>query len=184
MTNKDKTKDKFKEEEGKEENKKEKEKKEDLNNLKKDYLVLEKKYNLPSFERLNEDFQIEKIDGTETDMLLREVRKHIVDKFSNYLRFIETLLNPSNAPLFVYSLVKTLTNEDRNTLNDLYKRMARSEVKIVKLDLSYSEKNESEFIKETYELWQDVKKNLMAILNIIEERWDNKSEGNNKGYFG
>ena len=38
-----------------------------LNEVKKNYEKFQKKYNLPSFKNLNEDFQIEKIAENETD---------------------------------------------------------------------------------------------------------------------
>ena len=46
-----------------------------LEELKKKYEKLQKQYSLPSFEKLNEEFDIEKIAENETDFLLREVRK-------------------------------------------------------------------------------------------------------------
>ena len=61
-----------------------------LEKLKTDYKVFQEKYSLPNFDELNEDFQIEKISESETDFILREVRKYVTDKFFNYLRFIES----------------------------------------------------------------------------------------------
>ena len=45
-----------------------------LEQLKKDYEVIRKKYNLPGFKELNEDFYIEEIAESETDILLRKIR--------------------------------------------------------------------------------------------------------------
>ena len=77
-----------------------------LEELKKDYLILQKKYKMPSFKELNEEFDIEKAAEHETDCLIREIRKAIMDKVIAYLRFVEMLLNPSNAPMFFFALVK------------------------------------------------------------------------------
>ena len=52
-----------------------KEKESDLVRLKKDYAKLQKKYSLPSFENMNQDFSIEKAAELETDYLIREIRK-------------------------------------------------------------------------------------------------------------
>jgi len=155
-----------------------------LESLKKDYIEIQKKYPLPSFEKLNEDFQVEKISEVETDFLIREIRKFIADKFSNYLRFIEAILHPVNAPMFIFSVIKSIEDKERKKLTETYKKLAKTEVKLIELDLEFVEKKEIDFIKESYEIWQEIKKDLLDVVNIIKKNWDNKFEGNKKCYFG
>jgi hypothetical protein len=155
-----------------------------LNEVKKNYKKFQEKYNLPSFEKLNEDFQIEKIAENETDYLLREVKKAMAEKFYNYLRFTETLLNPVNAPLFIFSIIKSIDAEKKKKLNEIYKKLAKNEIKIIEVDLIYSEKKEAEFIKESYKLWQEIKEELMDIIKNVKGNWDNKLERKRNGYFG
>lgn len=160
------------------------EKQSNLEKLKKEYQNLQKKYNLPSFQELNEDFQIEKVAETETDIPVREIRKLVSDKLANYLRFTETLLHPINAPMFVFSIIKTINLEQKNKLTSAYKELAKNEVKLIGIDLSFSEEKEAEFVKESYELWQKVKKDLLEIVEMIKKNWDTKFEVNDKSYFG
>ena len=155
-----------------------------LEKLKKDYSIIQKKYSLPSFEELNMDFGIEKAADSETDYLIREVRKFMSDKLSNYLRFIERLLQPSNVPIFVFSIIKTLGVEEKNKLSEIYKKLAKVEVSLICLDLEFDEKKEAEFVINTFGFWQEIKKDLIEIIECIKCRWDSKSESNNKGYFG
>lgn len=155
-----------------------------LNEVKKNYRKFQEKYNLPDFEKLNEDFQIEKIAENETDYLLREVKKAMADKFYNYLRFTETLLNPVNAPVFIFSIIKLIEAEKKKKLNEIYKKLAKNEIRIIEVDLVYSEKKEAEFIKESYELWQEIKEELLDIIKNVKGNWNSKLEGKSKGYFG
>ena len=155
-----------------------------LDDLKRDYEKIRKKHNLPGFEELNEDFQIEKVAECETDYLIREVRKYISDKFANYLRFIESLLNPVNVPLFVYSIIKHLSKEDNEKLKEIYQKIAKREVDIIEIDIEYNEKKEAEFIKESFKFWQEIKKEILEIIGKIKNNWDNKFEKNNSGYYG
>ena len=155
-----------------------------LEAVKKDYTKLQKKYSLPSFKKLNEDFQIEKVAENETDYLLREIRKAIADKLYNYLRFTETLLNPVNAPMFIFSIIKVIETDKKKKLNEIYKKLAKSEVRLIETDLAYSEKKEAEFINESYKLWQELKEDLLDIIENVKRNWDNKLEGKSKGYFG
>ena len=156
----------------------------DLENLKKDYKIIQKKYHLPEFEKLNKDFNIEKSAETETDYLIREVRRLIAEKFSNYLRFVETLLNPINAPMSIFSIVKTLGTEEKNKLTEIYKKLLKNEIGHLELEISFSEEKEAKFINESYKMWLEIQKDFIEVIKAIKKNWDNKLEGNKKGYFG
>jgi hypothetical protein len=106
-----------------------------LSKLKEIYEKLRVKYNLPLFEKMNEDFQIEKIAESETEFILKEARRYITDKFFSYLRFLESILTPSNAPMFVFAITKTLGVKEREKLIELYKKIAKLEIDVVGLEI-------------------------------------------------
>ncbi len=155
-----------------------------LEELKKDYSVLQKKYNLPDFKELNEEFDIEKAAENETDCLLREIRKLVMEKVIAYLRFIEMLLNPSNAPLFFFALVKGLTAQDKRVLEKLYDKLGSLEIDVIELDCSYSEKEEAEFVKRLFGEWKSVKDDMLNLVEVLRRNWGQKSGKNERGYFG
>jgi len=155
-----------------------------LEKLKENYLKVQEKHNLPSFEELNKDFHIEKIAELETELLIREVRRFVGDKMVNYMRFIESLLNPVNVPMFVFSIIKALNAEDKKKLSEMYQDLMKMEIVFIELDLEFSEEKESKFIKDSYKSWQKVKKDLLEILNNVKVGKNTKIEPNNKGYFG
>src|SRR4030042_4612405 len=128
-----------------------------LEKLKKDYDKLRKKYNLPAFKEVNEAFDIEEVAEQETECLLRQIRKHMMDKVVAYLRFIEMLLNPSNAPMFFFALVKGLTASDKRLLDHLYERLGEFEIDVIALDCKYNEKEEADFINKAVLKWKDIK---------------------------
>jgi len=155
-----------------------------LKNLKENYSKIQEKYNFPSFEELNQDFLIERIAEVQTDYLVREIRRFMADKFSNYMRFIESILNPVNAPMFIFSVVKAMTNEDKQSLTNAYKKLAKIEVNLIEIDVKFSEEKEAEFIKKSNTIWQEIKKDVLDFVNSVQKNWDNKIEPNGKGYFG
>lgn len=157
---------------------------EKLAKLKEDYEKLRKRHNLPSFKELNEDFQIEKAAETETEILIREVRRFVGDKLMNYMRFIESLLNPVNVPMFIFSIIKLIDAEEKKRLSEIYKKLMKKEIKFIELDLEFDEEKEAQFIKDSYELWQEMKKDMLKVMDKINKRWDDKFEANNKDYFG
>lgn len=155
-----------------------------LEQLKKEYEKLQKKEKLPNFNEMNEEFSIEKIAETETDMLIREIRRMIGDKCANYMRFIESLLNPVNAPIFVFQILKIISQEDKKNLSEVYKKLMQNEIKLIERDLDYNEQKEAEFVKESFSMWQGIKKDIIPIFEKIEKDKVIKPEDNNKGYFG
>lgn len=155
-----------------------------LEDLKKDYEKIRKKYSLPSFKKLNEDFQIEKISEYETDILIREVRKFISEKFSNYLRFIETILHPINAPVFIFSIIKSLGQNEKKKLTEIYEKLVKNEIRLIEVDINFSEEKEAKFIKESHEIWQEIKKDILEIVDVIKKNWDNKFKIDKGSYFG
>lgn len=155
-----------------------------LKQLKKEYSKFEEKYSLPTFEQLNQDFYIEKTAEIQTDYLIREIRRFMADRFSNYLRFIESVINPVNVPIFVFSIIKAMTIEDKKRLTEAYKKLARIEVDLVEVDIKFSEEKEAEFVKESFEVWQEIKKDVLEFIASVQKNWHNKIGTNDKGYFG
>ena len=143
-----------------------------------------KALNIICTNRLGGRITVEKISESETDLLVREIRKFISEKFSNYLRFIEALIHPVNSPLFVFSILKTMSNSDKERLNEIYKGLAKREVELIELDIAYNEEKEVEFIRSAFAEWQKIKVEMVAIFDAVKKNWDNKGEGKSNGYLG
>ena len=152
--------------------------------LKQEYEEFREKYTLPEFYEINKLFDIEDID-VETDFLLRKVRRVISDKVSNYLRFIEVVLNPSNAPMFFFKLVKKLEGGDRESLSEIYEMLGDFEIKAISLDLDYSEEKEVEFIKEIFKVFNEVVRGkLIEIVEKLGNGKDGKKREIDSSYCG
>lgn len=155
-----------------------------LQELKENYKKIQKNYSLPEFDLLNAEFSIEKVADIETDFLIREIGRVMAEKFSNYLRFVELILNPVNSPMFIFSMIKTLGEGEKKKLSDIYKELTKIELNLIELDVDFSEKKEAEFINKSYSTWVGLKKDFVSILDKIKSNWDSKQENNNKAYFG
>ena len=155
-----------------------------LEDFKKRYREIQSKYELPEFEELNDFFQVEKAAENETDFLLREIRKVIADRLFNYARFVESLLNPVNVPMFVFSIVKTFDVKEKEILEEIYKKLAKREIDLVELDVDSTEEKEAKFIRESFELWKEIKRDFLKVVEVIRKNWDVESEEGKKDYFG
>lgn len=159
------------------------EKNDELDDLKSEYEKLRKKYNLPDFYEINLIFDIEELNP-KSELLLQKIRKAISEKIADYIRFIEVLLNPSNAPMFFFKLLKKLDSADKDKLNNLYEVLGKIEVESMILDLEHSEKNEAEFIKKAYEFYKSGLGEFILIVKKMGNGDSLRKKESNEGYFG
>jgi len=158
-----------------------------LEKLKEEYGLIKEKYEFPEFLELNKVFDIEDIDS-ETDFLLRRIRRVISDRTAGYLRFVEIILNPSNSPMFFFKLINKLDEEDKKQLREINEKLGGFELEIVKLDLDYNEEKEADFIKKIYQSFnEEISKKLLEIVEkMCNGKGKEKGEGkeNQGSYFG
>ncbi len=156
----------------------------ELEKLKKQYAVLQKKYKLPGFSELNVDFEIEKLQDKETEHLLRGVRRTMIEKIANVVRFLEVLINPSETPtpMFVFAMMKNISSETKKAILNLYKELSSIEVSALALDISHDEKEEAQFINEVFKLWSSHKPELKEITKKLSIM--GKKERSERGYLG
>ncbi len=156
----------------------------DLSELKKDYEVLKKKYSLPKFEDLNEDFIIEKIDA-KSDVLLKIIRKIILDKIYNIASFFDNLFSGQGVPRFYYSYLKNSTEEDKKKINDIYSKFGQLIKESLVLEAKSSEKDEADFVNKCYSVWRECQKDLIEITKkVAQENGSSTNEKRERSYFG
>ncbi|MEK6830468.1 MAG: hypothetical protein AABX77_00375 [Nanoarchaeota archaeon] len=154
-----------------------------IEELKEKYEKFKTKYNLPEFTELNKLFDVEEI-SPETEFLLKKIRRITTERITEYLRFIDIILNPSNAPIFFFRLVKKLNINDRNSLMGIYEKLEKFELQAIALDIEYSEKKEAETIKEIFKVFDNsVKKDFLATIEKLNGEEEN-SKKINGSYFG
>ena len=155
-----------------------------LDDLKKEYEPLRKKYKLDDFSKLNENFEIEKIQERETEFLLREIRRAVSEKIAAFLRFFELFVSPQSSPVFVMTHLKNLSAKEKEIIEKMYLELVKIELTAVTLDIVYNEAKEAEFIKETTRKWYVMQPQIKSVANIILKVEPNVVEKKGKSYFG
>lgn len=151
--------------------------------LKAEYDKLKIKHNLPEFNKLTEDFDIEKIAEKEPIFLLREVRRAISEKNSAYLHLFETLINPTSPPMFIFSILRNISTEDKETIKEIYKILSKIQIELMKLDTIYKEDAEIKFINETFCTWQKIKQTIYRFIESSEKNFENDDISKKRSYF-
>jgi hypothetical protein len=139
----------------------------ELEKMKEDYSKLVKKHNLPSFDSLNRDFEIERI-SIETDFLLRAIRKSMMDKIVGWLRFFEMFLVPQGAPRIYMGYLKNMSPEDKNDIDYIYQALGSINISALQLEVNYSEKEEIEMIKKIVEKMDSLRPMMSKVIKNIE----------------
>ncbi|MEI7718500.1 MAG: hypothetical protein WCI72_01420 [archaeon] len=155
-----------------------------LKSIKEDYKKIEEKLSLPSFEKLMEDFDMEKLSEKEEGLLVRDVRRIITEKISAYLHLFEMLINPTSPPMFVFAFLKNLSEQDKKEIKEVYKELSKLQIVTIKLDTIYDEKKEADFIKKANSTWQDLKKKVYKLVETFEKEFEKNVETKEKSYFG
>lgn len=155
-----------------------------LTDFKRDYEVLRKKYSLPDYVFMNQNFEIELLSDIETDLLVKRIRKQVNDRVSAGLRTMEIFMNPQNAPLFILNALRGFNSAEKDIINVLYKKFAQFELEAFSLENKYDEKKEGEFIKNICAEWENLTKEMEKLTSAMKIGFNKASTTSEKSYFG
>lgn len=161
-----------------------KEKEQQLIEIKKEYEALKEMHSLPDFKTLDDDFEIERMLLREEIVRIKIIRISISDKIYAILRIIETLINPTSAPSYLLQILKNTTEEDSKRFKKMYEDLYKIQMRSLKLDSIYNEKEEIKFINEITEKYQTIKKEVYQILESLESKTKESQESKKGNYFG
>lgn len=146
----------------------------DLIWLKKEYEKVKQKYNLPGFDELNKEFEIERLCEHETELLARRLRRAITEKVIHMLRLLEYFVNPQGAPLFIHSIMNNFDDETKKLIEKLYESGCKLETRSLALDISSDDEKDIKFIKEMLAVWKTMKKDIEKLNDKIDAAWSPK----------
>lgn len=156
----------------------------ELPELKSSYNKLSEIYSLPEFKLLNETFEIERIDR-DSDILLRRIRKMMMDRIIGYARFMEMLINPSQTPFPLMTSARSMGSEIKEIVNKVYRNFVELELNSLKEEVEYNEQQEAVLILKIYNNWISNLPDLKKIMESIEAGWvSEKPSKKERNYFG
>lgn len=151
-------------------------------NIKKDYEILRKKYSLPDFDSLNNEFEVFSIENKQ--FLLKEIRRKIIEKLDAYAKILESLLQPDTASLSAMHECRFIEDKEKEDIYKNYKRLMIIDRNSIISSLG-NEKEEAEFIKSSFEEWLRLKKDIGPIMKKIKSTWEKEADVKEElGYLG
>lgn len=154
--------------------------------LKKDYEILGKKYDLPKYEELDDEFELLYFQNIiEIKYPLRFVRRRIIDKFGGLVSFFQNILNPGSGSLIAMEESGFLSKEEKDELITLVKKMVTLERESLLLDINHDDGKDAEFIKKAYFRWKEFKVNIEKHTRKLRDGWKKETkEESDEHYFG
>lgn len=154
--------------------------------LRVEYEKLNKKYDLPGYNELDEEFELLYFQPViEIKYPLRFIRRRIVDKFSGFVNYFQNIINPVNASIIFMEESGFLTDEEKKELAIFIKNMIILERESLILDIELDERRDAKFIKEASLKWKEYKLKLLEYAFKIKKEWEKGTTSEEENhYFG
>jgi len=153
------------------------------NEIEQGYNKLRKKYKLPKFNEIDSEFEISNLEST--NFLIRDILRRIVEKLEFYIEVIGNLVHPDASSLSTMYEVRYFSDDEKNDIYTLFKKLMKANRSIIGLILVSDEKKQTDFLKDFLNEWQDMKKELINHIGKMKDSWEKESTiEEDLGYFG
>ena len=150
--------------------------------IKKDYDKLKKKYNLPDFEELNKEFELELIEKKE--FLLKTIRRRVNDKAIFFCKILESVLyNNGQNQIGLYES-GFFDDIKKAEMSNIHKKLMVYERQSLLLDIEGSEIMDVEYINEVYGEWKEIRGEMKKVVLVMESAWKKETLEEEEKYFG
>jgi hypothetical protein len=143
--------------------------------IQKKYNELAKKHKLPEYSAINHDFEICTIENE--DFLLREVRRKIVEKIDKFLPVLDSVLMP-DTNIADMQECHVFTDKQKAKMYELYKKMMHLQRYSFEVAIDEAEESSAAYIKEAFESWQSIKKELKTTIATLKDSWKQDTDIN------
>ena len=158
-----------------------------MKNLKERYSKLSNEFSLPSYEELNNEFELLYIKELfEINRPLVFIRRRIIDKLGWVGAMLQGIIQPNPGSLLSMEESSFFTKEEKDDLIKTLKDLMFYKRKSINLDLESKDVEEAEFIKESLKKWAELKPRIKEISLQLKNGWKKEkvSKKVNNNYMG
>ena len=153
------------------------------NKIEEEYNKLCKKFKLPKFEEIDREFEISTLENER--FLINNILRRIVEKLEVYTEAIGNLVHPDASSLTSMYEIRYFSDDEKNDMYKLFKKLMKINREIVELLLDADEKKEADFLNGFFNEWLNMKNDLKAYISKMKESWEKESTiEEDLGYFG
>jgi len=142
--------------------------KKDLEKLKEEYAKIQKKYDLPKFEDLDDEFEIREIPPEV--FIIREIRRFMSRRMQAISELLEPILSAGGRELHSFIETKIFEKEEIDDLYKFYKHLWTLVHEGITASLE-TEASEVAFIKKVWKNWPEIKKEAHKYADQLAKGW-------------
>jgi hypothetical protein len=145
-----------------------------MEDYEKEYDLLKKKYSLPDFDKIEEEFEIiESIASAryKPPYVLRFIRRSIVNLFWKWIDYMHSMIYPNPQSAILLKEAEFYTDEEKKKIHDVINILVILARQSTMLELYKSEQKAAEFIKDTYNKWMDIKPTIEPLVTKSIKSW-------------
>ena len=141
----------------------------DLESIEEVYNELCKKYKLPKFKDIDNEFEISCFEKGK--FLTRNILRTIEEKLELGILVLGSIVHPDGATLSSMYEVRFFTDDEKNDMYHLFKKMMKANREIGELLLGNDEREQAEFVNNFFQEWIVIKKKLKGFIGKMKESW-------------
>ena len=154
-----------------------------VNEIEKGYAKLSKKFRLPKFKDIDSEFEISNLENER--FLMRDILRKIEEKLEFYIEVIGNLVHPDASSLSSMYEIRYFSEDEKNDMYMLFKKLMKSNRNIIKLILLSDDKKQADFLNSFFVDWLKMKNELIIHIDKMKESWEKESTiEEDLGYFG
>lgn len=147
------------------------------------YEKLQQKHNLPHYNELNLEFDIEEISD-ETELILQKIRLKIHERIDFYTELIESIVQPETNLKNMYES-KHVNERTRENAYLLFKKLMQLIRYSNLVSVNNTNEDNAKFIKESYQKWNNLKEDIQSQIKILHDVWKKDTDiKQDFSYFG
>lgn len=152
-------------------------------NIEKEYKKIKSKHpDLPTFDRINKEFELFYIK--EKEGLLFSIGRRIGEYIGYFAGLIEHVYFPNPSNLVGAFESKNFDEEDKIKLTKMHKRIMLISRELVILQMKKDENAMAKYIGKLMKEWEEIKKNVIWVTGKMRDSWENEEQEKKNNYFG
>ncbi len=154
-----------------------------MDTIKSEYDVLIKKHKLPSFNKLDEEFEIRALEENRSGRPVKAIIRVMANKLRNFLEMLDPVVNPNPNSIHSMMAVNNLSESIRKEMFNFYKKIGSLYQECLFYDLEDDDKA-AIFIKKLWKQWDKIKQTQKRYMKLIIATWDKELPKQKAGYHG
>ena len=138
------------------------------------YAEKAKKYKLPSFKEINEDFFLQDFLNDRKfipQQPLGFVRARIVETFGSWINFLHGFIMPNPQSAILMKDFECTNDDEKKEIIEMIQDMMISQRETIIVGLEKDEKKDAEFIKKYFKFWHKTKPGLIKVTKKSLDNW-------------